>query len=64
MSYYHIFLLLLNAYDFNDSNNIKDILYNTNVIISIVKWFVHSLVDKFVSNKKSHWGGVVGGIGV
>ena len=33
-----------NGYDFNDCNNVRDILYNTDIIISIVKLIVHSPV--------------------
>ena len=35
-------------YDFNTWNNVKDILYNTDVITSIVKLFVHSPVGTLV----------------
>ena len=34
--------------DFNDCNNIRDILYNTDIIISVVKLVVHSPVGKLV----------------
>ena len=39
-----------NGYDFNDSNNVRDILYNTNnfIITSIVKLIVYSPVGKLV----------------
>ena len=37
-----------NGYDFNDCNNVRDILYNTDIIISIVKLIVHSHVGKLV----------------
>ena len=40
-----------NGYDLNDCNNIRllrDILYNTDIIISIVKLIVHSPVGKFI----------------
>ena len=37
-----------NGYDSNDCNNVRDILCNTDVIISIVKLIVHSLVGKLV----------------
>ena len=37
-----------NGYDFNDYNNVRDILYNTDIISSIVKLIVHSLVGKLV----------------
>ena len=33
-----------NGYDFNDCNNVRDILYNTDTIIYIVKLIVHSPV--------------------
>ena len=33
-----------NGYDFNDCNNVRDILYNTDIIIYIVKLIVHSPV--------------------
>ena len=37
-----------NGYDFNDCNNVRDILYNTNIIIFVVKLIVHSPVGKLV----------------
>ena len=37
-----------NGYDFNDCNSIRDTLYNTDIIISIVKLVVHSPVGKLV----------------
>ena len=37
-----------NGYDFNASNNVRDILYNTDIINSIVKLIVHSPVGKLV----------------
>ena len=37
-----------NGYDFNDCNNVRDILYNTDIIISVVKLIVHSPVGKLV----------------
>ena len=37
-----------NGYDFNACNNVRDILYNTDVINSIVKVIVHSPVGKLV----------------
>ena len=43
-----------NGYDFSDCNNIRDILYNTDITISIVKLIVHSHVGKL---KKKNWGG-------
>ena len=39
-------LLQKNGYDFNACNNVRDILYNTDVIASIVKLIVHSSVGK------------------
>ena len=35
-----------NWYDFNACNNVRDILFNTDVIISVVKLIVHNSVDK------------------
>ena len=37
-----------NGYDLNPYNNIRDTLYNTDVIINIVKSIVHSPVGKLV----------------
>ena len=37
-----------NIYDFNDCDNVRDILYNTDIIISVVELIVHSLVGKLV----------------
>ena len=37
-----------NGYDFNDCNNVRDILYNTHVITSVVKLIIHSPVSKLV----------------
>ena len=34
-----------NGYDFNAGNNERDILYNTDVITSIVRLIVHSPLD-------------------
>ena len=39
-----------NGYDFNDCNNVRDILYNTDIINSIVKLIVHSPVGKLVKH--------------
>ena len=36
------------GYNFNDCNNVRDILYNTDIIIFIVKLIVHSPVGKLV----------------
>ena len=41
-------LVKKNGYDFNDCNNVRDILYNTDIIISLVKLIVHSPVGKLV----------------
>ena len=42
-------LLQKNGYDFNAAcNNVRDILYNADVITSIVKLIIHSLVGKLV----------------
>ena len=41
-------LLQKNGYDFDDCNNVRDILYNTDIRISIVKLIVHSPVGKLV----------------
>ncbi|MCB4748308.1 MAG: hypothetical protein LGB54_06945 [Sulfurovum sp.] len=37
-----------NGYDLNACNDIRDILYNTDVITNIVKSSLHSPVEKFV----------------
>ena len=37
-----------NRYDFTACNSVRDILYNTDVIISIVKLFVYSPVGRLV----------------
>ena len=37
-----------NGYDLNVCNNVRDILYNTDVITNIVKSIVHSPVGKLV----------------
>ena len=37
-----------NAHDFNDCNKVRDILYNTDIIIFIVKLIVHGPVGKLV----------------
>ena len=41
-------LLQKNGYDLNDYNNVRNILYNTDVITNIVKSIVHSPVGKLV----------------
>ena len=38
------------GYDFNDCNNVTDILYNSVIIISVVKMIVHSHMGKLVQN--------------
>ena len=42
-------LLQKNGYDFNGCNNVRVILYNTDVITAIVKLTVHSPVGKLVN---------------
>ena len=37
-----------NGYDLNAYNNVRDILYNTDVITNIVRSIVHSPVGKLV----------------
>ena len=37
-----------NRHDFNACNNVRYILYNTDVITSVVKLIVHSPVNKLV----------------
>ena len=37
-----------NGYDLNAYNNVRDVLYNTDVITNIVKSIVHSPVGKVV----------------
>ena len=41
-------LVQKNVYDLNVYNNVRDILYNTDVITNIVKSIVHSPVGKLV----------------
>ena len=41
-------LVQKNGYDLNAYNNVRDILYNTDVITNIVKSIVHSPVGKLV----------------
>ena len=41
-------LFLKNGYAFNGCNNVRDILCNTDIIISLLKLIVHSLVGKLV----------------
>ena len=48
MSYYHRVICKKNGYDFNAYNNVRDILYNADIIRSIVKLIVHSYVGKIV----------------
>ena len=47
MPYYYR-VILKNGYDFNACNNVRDILYNTDIINYIVKLVVHSPVGKLV----------------
>ena len=47
MSYYHR-VISENGHDFNACNNVRDILYNTDIINPIVKLFVYSPVGKLV----------------
>ena len=47
MSYYHG-LFLKDGYDFTAYNNVGDILYNNEVITSVVKLIPHSLVGKLI----------------
>ena len=44
MSYYRIVISLKNGYDFNVCNNVRDVLYYTDVINSVVKLIAHSPV--------------------
>ena len=51
ISYYHRVISekrKKKGYDFNACNNVRDILYNTDIINSIVKLIVHSPVAKLV----------------
>ena len=48
MPYYHRVISFKKMDDFNACNNVRDILYNTGVINSIVKLVVHSPVGKLV----------------
>ena len=45
MSYYYR-VISENRYDLNAYNNVRDILYNTDVITNTVKSIVHSPVGK------------------
>ena len=45
MSYYYK-VISENGYDLNAYNNVRDILYNTDVITNIAKSIVHSPVGK------------------
>ena len=49
-----------NGYDFNACTNVRDILYNTDVIASIVKLFAHSHAGKLVGGWGTLGGGGVG----
>ena len=59
MSYYHSHFRK-NGYDFNACTNVRDILYNTDVIASIVKLFAHSHAGKLVGGLGTWGGGRVG----
>ena len=48
MSYYYRVIPEKKEYDFNACNNVRDILYNTDIINPIVKLIVHSPVGKLV----------------
>ena len=48
MSYYYRVIKKKNGYDLNAYNNVRDSLYNTDVITNIVKSIVHSPVGKLV----------------
>ena len=37
-----------NGYDFSDCNNVRDLFYNTDIMIFIVKLIVHSPAGKLV----------------
>ena len=45
-----------NEYDFNACNNVRDILYNTDIISSIFRLIVHSPVGKIAELKIIFWG--------
>ena len=47
MSYYQSYFRKMDI-DFNACNNVRDILYNTDIINYIVKLVVHSPVGKLV----------------
>ena len=47
MSYFHK-VILEKGYDFNACNYVRDILYNTDIITSVLKLIVHSPVGKLV----------------
>ena len=48
MSYYYRVISENNGYDLNACNNVRDILYNTDVINHIVKLSVRSPVGKLL----------------
>ena len=48
MSYYHRDIKKKNGYDINACNNVRDILYKTDMTNSVVKLIVHSPVGKLV----------------
>ena len=45
-----------NEYDFNACNNVRDILYNTDIISSIFRLIDHSPVGKIAELKIIFWG--------
>ena len=47
MPYYHR-VISENGYDFNACNNVRDILYDTEIANSLVKLIVHSPIGKLV----------------
>ena len=48
MSYYYRVISEKNGHDLNAYNNVRDILYNNDVITNIVKSIAHSPVGKLV----------------
>ena len=48
MAYYHRVISEKSGYDLNEYNNVRDILYNTDVIISSVKSIVYSPVGRLI----------------
>ena len=47
-------LFVKDGYDFNVCNNVKGILYNTNVKTSVVKFIVHIPVGKLINTTYRH----------